>query len=41
MRALLESGPAFPWAWRSIAWSAGILGAFFIIAVRLYRNITT
>jgi ABC transporter DrrB family efflux protein len=41
MRALLESGPASPWAWQSIAWSAGILAAFFIIAVRLYRTITT
>ena len=41
IRALLEGGPASPWAWQSIAWSAGILAAFFIIAVRLYRNITT
>jgi len=41
MRALLEGGPASPWAWQSLAWSAGILAAFFLIAVRLYRNITT
>lgn len=41
MRALLEGGPAAAWAWQSIAWSAGILAAFFIIAVRLYRNVTT
>jgi len=41
MRALLEGSPASHWAWLSIAWSAGLLVAFFIIAVRLYRNITT
>jgi len=27
--------------WQSLAWSAGILLAFFVIAVRLYRDVTS
>jgi len=38
VRGLLQGGSASPSAWQSIAWSAGILVVFFIIAVRLYRK---
>jgi len=38
VRSLLEGGSASASAWQSIAWSAGILVAFFMIAVRLYRK---
>ncbi len=39
-RALLQGGPTHQWIWPSLAWSAGILILFAVIAVRLYRNIT-
>jgi ABC-2 type transport system permease protein/oleandomycin transport system permease protein len=41
VRALLEGGPVYHWLWQSIAWCVGILSVFFLIAVRLYRNITS
>lgn len=41
VRALLEGGPAAHWVWQSLAWSAGILIVFFVIALRLYRNTTS
>jgi ABC-2 type transport system permease protein/oleandomycin transport system permease protein len=37
-RALFLGTPAMHWVWQSLAWSAGILAVFFVIAVRLYRN---
>ncbi len=40
VRGLLEGGPATHWLWQSLAWSAGILVAFFAAALRLYRNTT-
>ena len=39
--ALLEGGPVYHWLWQSIAWSAGLLLIFFLVAVHLYRNITS
>jgi ABC-2 type transport system permease protein/oleandomycin transport system permease protein len=41
VRALLGGAPVHDWVWQSLAWSAGILLVFFVIAVRLYRNITS
>lgn len=41
VRALLEGGPVYHWLWQSIAWSAGMLLIFFLVAVHLYRNITS
>jgi ABC-2 type transport system permease protein/oleandomycin transport system permease protein len=41
VRALLEGGPAGHWVWQSLAWSAGIIIVFLIIALRLYRKATT
>ena len=38
VRALLQGGPAYHWLWQSIAWSAGILLIFFLVAVHLYRD---
>lgn len=40
-RALFEGGPATHWLWQSLAWSAGILTAFFVISIALYRNTTS
>jgi hypothetical protein len=41
VRSLLEGGPLNPWVWQALAWSARIFVAFFLVAVHLYRNITT
>ena len=41
VRALLEGGPVYHWLWQSIAWSAGLLLIFFLVAVHLYRTITS
>lgn len=41
VRALLEGGPAAPWVWQSLAWSAGMTIVFLVIALRLYRTATT
>jgi ABC-2 type transport system permease protein/oleandomycin transport system permease protein len=41
VRALLEGGPATHWVWQALAWSAGILVAFFALSVALYRNSTS
>jgi ABC-2 type transport system permease protein/oleandomycin transport system permease protein len=41
VRALLQGEPAHNWVWQSIAWSAGIFVVFFMVAVHLYRNITS
>jgi ABC transporter DrrB family efflux protein len=38
VRALLVGGPAAHYAWGSLAWSAGILLAFFAISLALYRR---
>lgn len=38
VRALLEGGPAAHYAWESLAWSAGILLAFFAVSLTLYRK---
>jgi len=38
VRHLLEGGPANPWLWQALAWSAGILLFFFTVAWHLYRN---
>jgi ABC-2 type transport system permease protein/oleandomycin transport system permease protein len=38
VRALLEGGPAAHYAWGSLAWSAGILLAFFAVSLTLYRK---
>ncbi len=40
VRALLGGEPTHNWVWQSLAWSAGIFAVFFVIAVRLYRNVT-
>ncbi|MFI4977268.1 MAG: ATP-binding cassette domain-containing protein [Solirubrobacterales bacterium] len=40
VRALLGGEPTHHWVWQSLAWSAGILLVFFMLAVRLYRNVT-
>jgi ABC transporter DrrB family efflux protein len=40
VRALLQGEPTHNWVWQSLAWSAGIFVVFFMIAVRLYRNVT-
>jgi ABC-2 type transport system permease protein/oleandomycin transport system permease protein len=40
VRGLFLGTPAAHWVWQSLAWSAGILVVFFIVAVRLYRNAT-
>ena len=39
VRALMQGEPTHNWVWQSLAWSAGIFMIFFIIAVRLYRNV--
>jgi hypothetical protein len=39
-RALLTGMPTHHWVWQSLLRSAGIFLVFFIIATRLYRNIT-
>jgi ABC transporter DrrB family efflux protein len=39
VRALLQGEPTHNWVWQSLAWSAGIFLVFFIVAVRLYRNV--
>ncbi len=41
VRALLQGEPVHNWVWQSLAWSAGIFLVFFMIAVHLYRNITS
>jgi ABC-2 type transport system ATP-binding protein len=41
VRALLQGEPTHNWVWQSLVWSAGILVVFFVIAVRLYRNVTS
>jgi len=41
VRALLQGEPTHHWVWQCLAWSAGILAVFFVIAVRLYRNVTS
>ena len=41
VRALLQGAPAYHWLWQSIAWSAGLLLIFFLLAVHLYRTITS
>jgi len=38
VRSLFEGEPAAHYVWQSVAWSAGILVAFFAIALHLYRN---
>lgn len=38
VRALLEGGPAAHYAWGSLAWSAGILLAFFAVSLTLYHK---
>ncbi len=40
VRALMQGEPTHNWVWQSLVWSAGIFLVFFVIAVRLYRNIT-
>jgi len=40
VRALLEGGPASHWVWQSLAWSAGIVLVFFVVALYLYRSAT-
>ena len=40
VRALFQSAATHQWIWQSLAWSAGILLVFFLIATRLYRTIT-
>ena len=40
VRALLEGSPAGHWIWQSLAWSAGIVVVFFVLALHLYRNAT-
>ena len=39
VRALMQGEPTHNWVWQSLAWSAGIFLVFFLVAVRLYRNI--
>ncbi len=41
VRALLQGEPTHNWVWQSLAWSAGIFAVFFVVAVHLYRNIST
>ena len=41
VRALLQGEPTNDWVWQSLVWSAGIFLVFFLISVRLYRNVTT
>jgi ABC transporter DrrB family efflux protein len=38
VRALLEGGPATPWVWQALAWSAVITLVFFAIALHLYHR---
>jgi ABC transporter DrrB family efflux protein len=38
IRAFFEGGPAAHYAWGSLAWSAGILFAFFAVSHTLYRK---
>jgi ABC-2 type transport system permease protein len=38
VRGLLEGGPVAHFAWQSIAWSAGMLVVFFVVALKLYRR---
>lgn len=38
IRALFEGGPAAHYVWLSLGWSAGILMAFFAVALTLYRK---
>ena len=41
VRALLQGEPTHDWVWQSLVWSAGIFLLFFMIAVRLYRGVTS
>jgi ABC transporter DrrB family efflux protein len=41
VRALLQGEPTHNWVWQSLVWSTGILVVFFMLAVRLYRNVTS
>lgn len=41
VRALLQGGDVHNLLWQSIAWSIGIFLVFFVVSVRLYRNITS
>jgi ABC-type multidrug transport system permease subunit len=41
VRALLLGEPAHHRVWQSLAWSAGIFVVFFVLAVRLHRNVTS
>jgi ABC transporter DrrB family efflux protein len=41
VRALFEGGPAAHLVWQALAWCAGILLVFFVVSVRLYRNVTS
>lgn len=41
VRALLEGGPAAPYVWQSLAWSAAIFVVFFCISLALYKNSTS
>lgn len=38
VRALLEGGPAAHFVWQSVAWSAGLILVFSVLAVHLYRH---
>jgi hypothetical protein len=40
VRALFAGGATYQWIWQSLAWSAGIMMAFFLIAGYTYRTIT-
>jgi len=41
VRALLQGEPVHNWVWQSLAWSFGIFLVFFVIAVRLYRDVAS
>jgi hypothetical protein len=41
VRALLQGQPTHNWVWQSLAWSVGTLVVFFVIAVALYRGVTS
>jgi ABC transporter DrrB family efflux protein len=38
VRALTQGGPAWHWAWQSLAWTAGLLAILIPTAVGLYRH---
>lgn len=38
VRALFEGGPLSPDLWQAIAWCLGILVAFFVVSLNLYRK---